>query len=229
MSLSRPSGPGCRSGTAVADRAAEPASSHAGGRGGRLCLPATARGLRLRDLMSSAEHGRSSRRATRNACRVGCWSIPERTGSSGARSTSRTASPRPRWPRRPRACRPNWAGRSIRTYSGRASGTEVARALLKSTSTGWVFRRVVANCYVDNVMIWKIMERIGMRREARYVADSLYRDGSWRDSYAYALLAEWRLAEADPVGLSYSASSAGSTAALASRRSRSTGLSSATR
>ncbi len=78
---------------------------------------------------------------------------------------------------------------------GQGFGTEVARALLEICFDGLGLRRVVANCYVDNVASWKIMERIGMRREAHYVADSLYRDGSWRDSYAYALLAEeWRSA-----------------------------------
>jgi RimJ/RimL family protein N-acetyltransferase len=34
------------------------------------------------------------------------------------------------------------------------------------------------------------MERVGMRREGTFRADSLHRDGRWLDSYAYALLRE---------------------------------------
>jgi RimJ/RimL family protein N-acetyltransferase len=37
------------------------------------------------------------------------------------------------------------------------------------------------------------MERLGMRREAHTVSDSLHRSGRWLDGYGYALLAEeWR-------------------------------------
>ncbi|GAB3300605.1 hypothetical protein [Epidermidibacterium keratini] len=40
------------------------------------------------------------------------------------------------------------------------------------------------------------MERLGMRREAYNIADSLHRDGRWLDGMQYALLAdEWRAAE----------------------------------
>jgi len=39
------------------------------------------------------------------------------------------------------------------------------------------------------------MERIGMRREAHNVRDSLHRDHGWLDGFGYALLAEeWRAA-----------------------------------
>jgi RimJ/RimL family protein N-acetyltransferase len=34
------------------------------------------------------------------------------------------------------------------------------------------------------------MERVGMRREGAFRADSLHRDGRWLDSYAYGLLRE---------------------------------------
>jgi RimJ/RimL family protein N-acetyltransferase len=37
------------------------------------------------------------------------------------------------------------------------------------------------------------VERVGVRRETRAVADSLHRDGRWLDTLVYALLAEeWR-------------------------------------
>ena len=53
-------------------------------------------------------------------------------------------------------------------------------------------RRVVANCFVDNVASWRLMERVGMRREGHAVAESLHRSGRWLDTVAYAALAdEW--------------------------------------
>lgn len=76
---------------------------------------------------------------------------------------------------------------------GQGFATEIAAELLVICFEGLGLRRVIANCFTDNVASWKIMERIGMRREAHYVGDSLHRDGRWLDSYAYALLAdEWR-------------------------------------
>ena len=54
-------------------------------------------------------------------------------------------------------------------------------------------RRVTADCFAANSPSWRLMERVGMRREAHRVAESLHRDLGWVDSYAYALLArEWR-------------------------------------
>ncbi len=38
---------------------------------------------------------------------------------------------------------------------------------------------------------WRVMEKLGMRREAHFVKDA-FRKGEWRDSYLYAILAdEW--------------------------------------
>lgn len=34
------------------------------------------------------------------------------------------------------------------------------------------------------------MEKLGMRREAHHVRESLHRDGSWRDGFIYAILAD---------------------------------------
>ena len=54
-------------------------------------------------------------------------------------------------------------------------------------------RRVTANCFADNEASWRLMERIGMRREPYTVRDSLHRSGEWLDGMGYALLAdEWR-------------------------------------
>ena len=59
-------------------------------------------------------------------------------------------------------------------------------------------RRVTANCFADNESSWRLMERVGMRREMHTVSESLHRSGAWLDGLGYALLAdEWRTRVAD--------------------------------
>ncbi|HEX8767440.1 MAG TPA: GNAT family protein, partial [Jatrophihabitans sp.] len=62
-------------------------------------------------------------------------------------------------------------------------------------------RRVTANCFADNEASWRLMERVGMRRELYTVRESLHRSGEWLDGIGYALLAdEWRGSGGDPTG-----------------------------
>ena len=69
------------------------------------------------------------------------------------------------------------------------------RELLAIAFDGLGLRRVIANCFAANEPSWRLMERIGMRREAHTVRDNLHRDGEWYDGLTYALLAdEWRIA-----------------------------------
>ena len=75
-------------------------------------------------------------------------------------------------------------------YAGRGLGTEAARALLRVCFEGLGLRRVTAECFAANEASWRIMESIGMRREAHTIRDSLHRSGEWLDGYAYAVLAE---------------------------------------
>jgi RimJ/RimL family protein N-acetyltransferase len=78
------------------------------------------------------------------------------------------------------------------TWQGRGLGTELAAELLAICFDGLGLHRVVAECFADNAASAAIMERVGMRREAHYRANSLHRDGTWRDSFTYALLEqEW--------------------------------------
>ena len=51
-------------------------------------------------------------------------------------------------------------------------------------------RRVVADCFAANESSWRLMERVGMRRQSYTVRDSLHRSGEWLDGMTYALLAE---------------------------------------
>ena len=81
------------------------------------------------------------------------------------------------------------------SYGGRGLATEAVAAMLRICFEELGVRRVVANCFADNTRSWRLMERIGMRREAHTVSDSLHRSGNWLDGYGYALLAEeWRAA-----------------------------------
>lgn len=78
---------------------------------------------------------------------------------------------------------------------GRGLATEAVRRLLDVCFTDLGLRRLTALCFADNAPSWRLMERVGMRREGEYRADSLHRDGRWLDSYAYALLREeWQQA-----------------------------------
>jgi RimJ/RimL family protein N-acetyltransferase len=77
-------------------------------------------------------------------------------------------------------------------FSGHGYATEGARALLRVCFEELRVHRVVAGCFADNDASWRLMERIGMRRESHTVRDALHRSGQWLDGFTYALLAdEW--------------------------------------
>ena len=73
---------------------------------------------------------------------------------------------------------------------GRGLATEAVRELVRHAFDDVGVRRVVAECFADNEPSWRLMERLGMRREAHTVRDNLHRDGAWYDGLTYALLAE---------------------------------------
>jgi RimJ/RimL family protein N-acetyltransferase len=80
-------------------------------------------------------------------------------------------------------------------YGGQGLATEAVEALLGICFESLGLRRVTAGCFADNVPSWRLMERVGMRRELHAVAESLHRELGWVDGYGYALLAdEWRTA-----------------------------------
>lgn len=78
-------------------------------------------------------------------------------------------------------------------YASHGYATEAVQELLRYCFENMGVRRVVANCFLDNNSSWRLMERVGMRRETHAVAESLHRSGRWLDTVAYALLDhEWR-------------------------------------
>lgn len=78
-------------------------------------------------------------------------------------------------------------------YQGHGYATEAVAALIEICFEDLSLRRVVAMCFADNTASWRLMERLGMRRETYMVRESLHRSGEWLDGLGYALLAdEWR-------------------------------------
>ena len=76
---------------------------------------------------------------------------------------------------------------------GNGYATEGVVELIRISFEELGLHRVIANCFAENTPSWKIMEKVGMRREAHNVQDSLHRDRGWCDGLVYALLAEeWR-------------------------------------
>ncbi|MDQ4114774.1 MAG: GNAT family N-acetyltransferase, partial [Actinomycetota bacterium] len=79
-------------------------------------------------------------------------------------------------------------------HQGNGYATEAVRAVLDVCFGPLGLRRVVAECFADNEASWRLMERLGMRRESHTVKDSLHRTRGWLDGLSYALLAEeWAL------------------------------------
>ena len=77
-------------------------------------------------------------------------------------------------------------------FAGHGYASEAVRALLRLCFEELGLRRVIAQCFADNEPSWRLMERVGMRREQHTLRDSLHRSGEWLDGMAYALLAdEW--------------------------------------
>jgi RimJ/RimL family protein N-acetyltransferase len=72
---------------------------------------------------------------------------------------------------------------------GQGFATEAVTELIRIAFGELRLRRLTAHCYADNAPSWRLMERVGMRREGHSIASTLHRDGTWRDFYSYGLLA----------------------------------------
>ncbi len=74
-------------------------------------------------------------------------------------------------------------------FEGNGYATEAAIALLDHLFFVEGFHRVCAKTSPDNEKSWKLMERLGMRREGHFLKNCFH-DGAWVDEYLYAVLAE---------------------------------------
>ena len=79
-----------------------------------------------------------------------------------------------------------------RSYWHQGYAFEAISTLLKYLFEDRGLHRVIAECDVDNSASWKLLERLGFRREAHLV-ENVYFKGKYGSEYHYALLArEWR-------------------------------------
>ena len=77
-------------------------------------------------------------------------------------------------------------------YWGRGYATEAARAVLDFGFRELDLHRVYATCRPANVASIRVMEKLGMRREAHF-RQHRWMKGAWQDSYLYAILDhEWK-------------------------------------
>jgi RimJ/RimL family protein N-acetyltransferase len=75
-------------------------------------------------------------------------------------------------------------------HQGKGYATEAVRELLRVCFEDLGVRRVVALAFADNTPSLRVMEKVGMRREALLRKESLHRELGWVDGVSYALLAE---------------------------------------
>ena len=75
-----------------------------------------------------------------------------------------------------------------RGYWSRGITTEAARALLRVAFQGLGVHRVWAWCDVRNTASYRVMEKLGMRREGLFREHKRVK-GAWRDTFVYAILA----------------------------------------
>lgn len=71
---------------------------------------------------------------------------------------------------------------------GRGYATEAARKLLDLGFHSLGLHRITAECEVRNEPSWRVMERLGMRREAHLRQCEVFK-GEWADRFVYAMLA----------------------------------------
>lgn len=77
--------------------------------------------------------------------------------------------------------------------TGKGYATEAVQAALRICFEDLGLRRVTASCFRANTASYRLMERVGMRRESTTLKDGLHPSGEWMDGVSYALLAdEWR-------------------------------------
>jgi RimJ/RimL family protein N-acetyltransferase len=76
-------------------------------------------------------------------------------------------------------------------YRNRGYASEAARAFVDYSFAKLGLHRIYAETRADNTAAWRVMERLGMRREACF-KEMVQEDGDWRDVVVYAVLAdEW--------------------------------------
>jgi len=82
-------------------------------------------------------------------------------------------------------------------HHGQGYATEASAAMLALGFKEFGFHRIFARCDARNTGSYKLMERLGMRREAHLIENELFK-GEWSDELHYAILqSEWASLAAD--------------------------------
>ena len=77
-------------------------------------------------------------------------------------------------------------------HQGRGLATEAARELLRLGFGELGLHRIIGRCDARNLASARLLERLGMRREAHFVHNERFK-GAWGDELVYAVLEdEWR-------------------------------------
>jgi len=75
-------------------------------------------------------------------------------------------------------------------FTGHGYASEAVQAVIDVCFGALGLRRVHAGCFADNEPSWRLMERLGMRREEYSRKTALHRSGQWLDGMNYGILAE---------------------------------------
>jgi len=76
-------------------------------------------------------------------------------------------------------------------YAGRGLASVLTRDALTNAFGRLGLRRVQAGCFANNTASWKVMEKLGMRREG-HLRENAWIKGEWVDSLIFAMLdREW--------------------------------------
>ena len=77
------------------------------------------------------------------------------------------------------------------SHGGKGYATEAARAVFTVGFGHFNLHRIFGRCDARNRASWRLMERLGMRREAHFREHALFK-GEWDEEFYYAMLArEW--------------------------------------
>jgi len=73
-------------------------------------------------------------------------------------------------------------------YWGKGYMTEAAKRVVKFLFCDVNYRKIIAGCDAENIGSAKVMEHIGMKREAVLRAQIKRKDGTWGDNLQYGIL-----------------------------------------
>ncbi len=75
-------------------------------------------------------------------------------------------------------------------YHRQGYATEMARAVVGYAFETLDSHRVIATCHPENMASYRVMEKLGMRREGHFRQAMLRPNNTWWDEYFYAILEE---------------------------------------